>query len=223
MSVVRLFVLCILQAYMVCAGLAPLPKPVLRLHFPRHGPLTDCPIPIAEKFVLEYMSLADGSPSRAVLEQRYGKANITRLVAKYKEDQANREWLESSTMACPGCQIKVEKSIGCNHVSKLEWGGAHANGERAWRWTDDMREMQAALLLPLWCEAERKQPVRAFLDAGASVLLEAVRLPERGRRVAADGGVRCGGDMMWTSILLDECSAVRRVQYILQRHVSAKN
>ncbi|ETW87498.1 hypothetical protein HETIRDRAFT_378542 [Heterobasidion irregulare TC 32-1] len=82
-----------------------------------HGPLTDCPIPIAENFVLEYMSLADGSPSRAVLEQRYGKANITRLVAKYKEDQANREWLESSTMACPGCQIKVEKSIGCNHMT----------------------------------------------------------------------------------------------------------
>ncbi|THH21564.1 hypothetical protein EW146_g36 [Bondarzewia mesenterica] len=82
-----------------------------------HGPLNDCPIPIAEKFIMEYMSLPEDSPSRLVLEQRYGRANINRLVAKYREDQANRQWLESSTMACPGCQVKVEKSVGCNHMT----------------------------------------------------------------------------------------------------------
>ncbi|KAI0067871.1 hypothetical protein BV25DRAFT_1953211 [Artomyces pyxidatus] len=82
-----------------------------------HGPLTDCPIPLAEKFVLEYMELPDDAPERSTLEMRYGKKNILRLLKNYKEDQANQVWLKKSTMSCPGCRVHVEKTMGCNHMT----------------------------------------------------------------------------------------------------------
>jgi len=50
------------------------------------------------------------------MERRFGRKNIVRLVDKYYEEQANKKWLEASTMACAGCGVSVEKSLGCNHV-----------------------------------------------------------------------------------------------------------
>lgn len=82
-----------------------------------HGPLSDCPISETEAFVLEYMGLPEGSSERLVLERRFGATNIRRLVAKYQEEQANKQWLEQSTMACPSCHVHVEKSLGCNHMT----------------------------------------------------------------------------------------------------------
>lgn len=64
-------------------------------------------MPVFEQFVQEYMSLPEESPSRRALEQRYGKANIARLVLKYEEEKANREWLAKSTMSCPSCQVCI--------------------------------------------------------------------------------------------------------------------
>ena len=86
-------------------------------HGDRHGPLSDCPIQIAERLVIEYMELSEVSPIRKTMEQRYGRMNLKKLVAKHKEDRATREWIEQSTMACPSCHVHVEKSMGCNHVS----------------------------------------------------------------------------------------------------------
>jgi hypothetical protein len=83
----------------------------------RHGPLSDCLISATESLVSEYMDLDEDSPKRVLIERRYGKANVLRLVAKYEEDKSNAEWFKSSTMACPGCRVSVEKSVGCNHVS----------------------------------------------------------------------------------------------------------
>ncbi|SCZ87471.1 BZ3500_MvSof-1268-A1-R1_Chr2-2g04937 [Microbotryum saponariae] len=58
-----------------------------------------------------------GSPStQAALEHRYGKANIRRLVAVFEEERLNREWMDRMTMKCPGCDVGVEKSQGCNHM-----------------------------------------------------------------------------------------------------------
>ncbi|KAI9512666.1 RWD-domain-containing protein [Russula earlei] len=82
-----------------------------------HGPLSDCPIQIAERLVIEYKETTVGSPVRKRMEQRHGKRNLERLVRKYEEDRANREWLEKSTMACPRCHVHVEKSMGCNHMT----------------------------------------------------------------------------------------------------------
>jgi len=82
-----------------------------------HGPLSDCPIQIAERLVIEYVETPEDSPLRQSMEHRYGKRNLRRLVAKYEEDRANREWLEKSTKACPSCHVHVEKSMGCNHMT----------------------------------------------------------------------------------------------------------
>lgn len=61
--------------------------------------------------------MEEDSPKRLWIERRYGKAYVLRLVAKYEEDSANAEWFKSFTMGCPGCQVNVQKSFGCNHVS----------------------------------------------------------------------------------------------------------
>ncbi len=73
----------------------------------------------SSEVVKEYLALAEDSPDRALLLRRYGRSNVLRLVNAYQEEQLNREWLESSTMACPGCEVHVEKAMGCNHVSCL--------------------------------------------------------------------------------------------------------
>ena len=39
-----------------------------------------------------------------------------KLVRDRKEEEANRKWLDDSTTTCPGCEVHVEKSVGCNHV-----------------------------------------------------------------------------------------------------------
>ncbi|KAH9947645.1 hypothetical protein B0H21DRAFT_314307 [Amylocystis lapponica] len=82
-----------------------------------HGSITDCPISATESFLLEYMALAEGSAEREAMERRFGRENMRKLVAKFEEEQANKKWLEQSTMACPTCHVHVEKSLGCNHMT----------------------------------------------------------------------------------------------------------
>ena len=65
----------------------------------------------------EYLELPEGSPERTALERKYGKGTITKLVATWENELANQKWIQDSTMACPGCRVNVEKSLGCNHVS----------------------------------------------------------------------------------------------------------
>ncbi|GJJ09487.1 hypothetical protein Clacol_003710 [Clathrus columnatus] len=66
-----------------------------------HGPHLPCPFPSSADFVKKYVELPLGSPEKLALEKRYGKSNLVKLVAKYREDQLNRAWLESQTMAIP--------------------------------------------------------------------------------------------------------------------------
>ncbi|KAI0728629.1 hypothetical protein C8Q72DRAFT_994450 [Fomitopsis betulina] len=82
-----------------------------------HGPLSDCPMSTTETFVLQYLALPEGSAEREVLEHRFGRNNIRKLVTKFEEERANKQWLEDSTMSCPNCHIHVEKSLGCNHMT----------------------------------------------------------------------------------------------------------
>jgi E3 ubiquitin-protein ligase RNF14 len=62
------------------------------------------------------MEFEEGSEGRTLLQRRFGKGNLEKLVRQFEEDRANREWLDKSTMACPGCGVHTEKSAGCNHV-----------------------------------------------------------------------------------------------------------
>ncbi|KAJ3508059.1 hypothetical protein NLJ89_g5962 [Agrocybe chaxingu] len=82
-----------------------------------HGPLDKCPIAQYEDLALEYINAKEGSTARATLERRFGKANILRLVATYREEKANLEWFKSSTTMCPGCRCYIEKTMGCNHMT----------------------------------------------------------------------------------------------------------
>ncbi|KAH9947647.1 hypothetical protein B0H21DRAFT_708269 [Amylocystis lapponica] len=82
-----------------------------------HGSTVDCPISATESYFLEYMALAEGSPERDAMEQRFGRENMRKLVAKFEEEQANKSWLQWFTTACPKCQVHVEKNLGCNHMT----------------------------------------------------------------------------------------------------------
>lgn len=82
-----------------------------------HGPISECPLRMTEPFVVEYLGLPEGDPRRGEIERRWGKSNVKRLVGKYEEERMNREWMEKSTMGCPGCGVHVEKSAGCNHMT----------------------------------------------------------------------------------------------------------
>jgi hypothetical protein len=86
------------------------------IEYDRHGPISECPLPATESLVQEYTDLPEGSAGRKLLESRYGKANLQRLIRKIEEEKANQVWIESSTQECPYCSIHVEKSMGCNHV-----------------------------------------------------------------------------------------------------------
>jgi E3 ubiquitin-protein ligase RNF14 len=54
------------------------------------------------------------------MERRFGKSNIARLVRNYLEEKKNQELISSSTTSCPGCKVRIEKSLGCNHVRVLD-------------------------------------------------------------------------------------------------------
>lgn len=75
--------------------------------------------------MLEYLAAGEGSQEREFLEKKFGRNNVLRLVRLYEEEQANKRWLAASTMACPGCEVHVEKSLGCNHVCDMSWYGVH--------------------------------------------------------------------------------------------------
>ena len=93
------------------------------------------------------MDLEADSPERLLIEQRYGKRYVLRLVAKYEEDSANAEWFKSYTTVCPGCQVNVQKSFGCNHV-----GGStdQVCTKLIIYYTVDMLKVWPTFLLPLW-------------------------------------------------------------------------
>ncbi|KAG7450277.1 uncharacterized protein BT62DRAFT_962071 [Guyanagaster necrorhizus] len=82
-----------------------------------HGPISPCLASAPNEIVKEYLALAEGSSRREVLLRKYGRGNVLKLVNAYHEDQLSRQWLESSTMACPGCEVHVEKAMGCNHMT----------------------------------------------------------------------------------------------------------
>ncbi|GAA5950485.1 hypothetical protein JCM21900_004822 [Sporobolomyces salmonicolor] len=80
-----------------------------------HGARNACSLPQSTAIVSQYLSASPDERQR--LELRYGAANLKRLVAAYEEERALQEWLESNSTRCPGCDVPIEKSFGCNHVT----------------------------------------------------------------------------------------------------------
>ncbi|GAA5973092.1 hypothetical protein JCM11641_006264 [Rhodosporidiobolus odoratus] len=80
-----------------------------------HGARNACALPQSSAIVTAYL---EGSPTeRQGLEARYGASNLKRLVQAYEEEKALQEWLEENATRCPGCDVPIQKSHGCNHVT----------------------------------------------------------------------------------------------------------
>ena len=95
------------------------------------------------------MALDEHDPGRSEIERRLGKNLLSRLVAKFEEERENNKWFEESTTACPGCNIRVEKSYGCNHVRSVLLNLVFSSRfERLI--SDDVPQMRPAFLLSLW-------------------------------------------------------------------------
>lgn len=82
----------------------------------RHGPVAACPISAYETLVLDYLALPEDSPGRKIIENRFGRSIVAKMVVAYQEEQAFKQWLANSSTPCPGCKVHIEKSLGCNHV-----------------------------------------------------------------------------------------------------------
>lgn len=87
-----------------------------------HGPVAACAANTSLAIVTEYMALPENSPERRLMEVQYGRRILQRLVAAYKEEQANKQYFEMSTRGCPGCSTKIQKSMGCNHMTCTRCG-----------------------------------------------------------------------------------------------------
>lgn len=99
--------------------------------------------------MIKYLGLKEGSEAKITLQRRFGKNNLERLARQYEEERANREWLDKSTMACPGCGVHTEKSAGCNHVCHFFRLLLRSACDLRTP-LDDMWKMLAALLLSMW-------------------------------------------------------------------------
>ncbi|KAJ3870155.1 hypothetical protein EV359DRAFT_69515 [Lentinula novae-zelandiae] len=81
-----------------------------------HGPVAACPISAYETLVLDYLALPEDSPGRKIIENRFGRSIVAKMVVAYQEEQAFKQWLANSSTPCPGCKVHIEKSLGCNHM-----------------------------------------------------------------------------------------------------------
>ncbi|KAE9410815.1 hypothetical protein BT96DRAFT_961538 [Gymnopus androsaceus JB14] len=82
-----------------------------------HGPVSACPISAYETLVLDYLALPAGSLGRTTIEQRFGRTVVAKMVDAYHEEQLFKQYLADSATPCPGCNIHIEKSLGCNHMT----------------------------------------------------------------------------------------------------------
>ncbi|KIY63681.1 hypothetical protein CYLTODRAFT_425899 [Cylindrobasidium torrendii FP15055 ss-10] len=82
-----------------------------------HGPISPCIASATNELVQQYLATTEGSMEREMLLRQYGRSYVEKLLKRWEEEQANNKLLESSTTACPGCSVRVEKSMGCNHMT----------------------------------------------------------------------------------------------------------
>ena len=117
MSAVWLFILCILQTDLL-GPLSPGHDRWQLEHCPhRHGPVGECPISATKEVLAEFLALEEDSPKRREMEARYGRVALKKLMDEYEREKDFMDWLERCTgIPCPGCELRVEKHSGCNHV-----------------------------------------------------------------------------------------------------------
>ena len=170
-----LLILRILQTDLVSEGTGVIAKHCAKHYARRHGPVAHCPISATKAILQEYLASPEGSAERKRMEGRYGRSTLQKLVEEYQSERAFQEWLERNTgTPCPGCDLRVEKHSGCNHVRSL---GLRFD-RRLTRSVDDMCQMRTTLLLSVWGKARSQPTLQTFFDAGVAMFLEAVRRRE---------------------------------------------
>jgi len=80
-----------------------------------HGNAEACRSDALYKIADEW--IAADEAERRVLEMRYGKKTLTKLVKEIEEERESLEWMKSNTTPCPVCCVGVEKIDGCNHIT----------------------------------------------------------------------------------------------------------
>ncbi|MCO5612565.1 hypothetical protein L7F22_066833 [Adiantum nelumboides] len=75
-----------------------------------------CTFLASSALVQAYVATQPGSAARLQMESRYGRSNLERMVRTHEEESANAAWLDKRTQQCPHCNVRIEKSMGCNHV-----------------------------------------------------------------------------------------------------------
>ncbi len=135
--------------------------------------MSHCPVSATNIIIAEYMALAEYSPERKTMEVRYGRSMLKRLVEEYEQERAFHEWLEQKTgTPCPGCDLRVEKHSGCNHVRFFDYS-CHETVVLTRVALDDL-QVRTTLLLSLWYKVRPGQPIPTFFDTGPPVLLEVI-------------------------------------------------
>lgn len=76
-----------------------------------------CNLLSSTALIERYQKASEGSTTRREMEMRYGKSNLERMILKHEEETQNRQYIESNTQKCPCCSVRIEKSMGCNHMT----------------------------------------------------------------------------------------------------------
>ncbi|KAJ9096839.1 hypothetical protein QFC21_005110 [Naganishia friedmannii] len=61
------------------------------------------------------MATPENSPAREAYEKRYGKKQLTRMVAEWVEQRANADWFDKHTRACAGCGTRLRPADPYHH------------------------------------------------------------------------------------------------------------
>lgn len=80
-----------------------------------HGTKSRCVFSQASSIVDQFVNGTE--QDKASLELKYGKNNVRKLVDAYLEEQANAKWIEDNSTRCPDCQLDIERSFGCAHMT----------------------------------------------------------------------------------------------------------
>ncbi|KAJ1827319.1 hypothetical protein LPJ56_001725, partial [Coemansia sp. RSA 2599] len=78
-----------------------------------------CDIRGAQKIIEMYVRAVRHSRDatmRAKLEKQYGEATLKRMLAEYDRESASVDLIRESTQKCPKCELRIQKTYGCNHM-----------------------------------------------------------------------------------------------------------
>ncbi|KAI9197338.1 uncharacterized protein BJ171DRAFT_519976 [Polychytrium aggregatum] len=80
-----------------------------------HGYQSYCKLSNLDTILEQYLKADDSA--KALLEKRYGKKMLLKLVKEMEDEKESELWKKNNTQKCPECCISVIKSEGCNKMT----------------------------------------------------------------------------------------------------------